>query len=133
MPRYRLLTKHYMYDTLLDEGTIVGDDTPYKIEDEMVSPDMEGLDDESKEKVKKSKDNLTKPLMAAPQVGMLYLEPDVKDAILDAAKKQQGIGSATREQNVSQPREPNRPMGSPQPEPKEGQRTQLPNPPPPKK
>ena len=142
MPRYRLLTKHYMYDQLLDEGTIVGDGTPFKIEDEMVSPDMEGLDDESKEKVWKSKEEMTKPLMAAPQIGMLYLEPDVKDAILDAARGQQGSSrpnegqqrsvpapSATREQSVPQSREPDRPQS----EPKEGRATQLPNPPPPKK
>jgi len=121
MAKYRLLTKHYMYDQLLEEGTIVGDETSFKITEEMVSPDMEGLDDEAKQLVQKAKDNLTKPMMNAPQSGMLYLEPDVRDAILDAAKKQSG----TTERPHSPPQ-----RSAGQPEPKEGQTTQLPNPPP---
>jgi len=93
MAKYRLLTKHYMQDQLLEEGTIVGDETSFKITEEMVSPDMEGLDDEAKQLVQKAKDNLTKPMMNAPQSGMLYLEPEVRNAILDAAKNQQGATS----------------------------------------
>ena len=137
MAKYRLLTKHYMQDQLLDEGTIVGEGTSFNITDEMVSPDMEGLDDESREKVQKAKEEQTKPMMAAPQIGMLYLEPEVRNALVDAAKRQQGADpeykpptSQTREGQIPHPKEPDRPQGTQQPEPKEGAKTQLPNPPP---
>lgn len=101
MAKYRLLTKHYMYDQLLDEGTIVGDETPFKIEEAAVSPDMEGLDDESKANVEKVRDRLTKPLATAPQLGLLYLEPEVQSALVEAAKRQQG--AVTKEPSYSPP------------------------------
>jgi len=90
MAKYRLLTKHYMNDQLLDEGTVVGDDTPHKITEAAVSPDMEGLDDEGKANVQKARDALPKALASAPQLGLLYLEPEVQSALLEAAKRQQG-------------------------------------------
>ena len=90
MAKYRLLTKHYMYDQLLEEGTVVGDDTAFKIEEAMVSPDMEGLDDAGKAAVQKAKDAIPKALASAPQLGLLYLEPEVQNALLEAAKRQQG-------------------------------------------
>jgi hypothetical protein len=104
MAKYRLLTKHYMYDQLLEEGTIVGDDTPFKIEAAAVSPDMEGLDDEAKAQVQMVRDNATKPLATAPQLGLLYLEPEVQSALVEAAKRQQGAATMKAPEPVTAPR-----------------------------
>lgn len=104
MAKYRLLTKHYMYDQLLDEGTIVGDETPFKIDEAAVSPDMEGLDDESKANVEKVRERLTKPLATAPQLGLLYLEPEVQSALVEAAKRQQGAVSTKAPEPVAAPK-----------------------------
>ena len=90
MPKYRLLAKHYMNDRLLDEGTIVGDETSFPIPEGGVTPEMEGLDDAGKAEVKKVVDNLTKPITNAAPLGLLFLEPEVQTALLAMAKAQAG-------------------------------------------
>ena len=88
MAKYRLLAKHYIHDRLLDEGTIVGDETSFAIPEGGVTPEMEGLDDEGKAAVKKVTDNLTKPISNAAPLGILFLEPDVQNALTTMAKAQ---------------------------------------------
>ena len=44
--RFKLLTQHYAHDRLLEEGTVVGDGTPYAFFG--VSQFMEPLDDEAR-------------------------------------------------------------------------------------
>jgi hypothetical protein len=88
MAKYRLLAKHYMNDRLLDEGTVVGDETSFTVPNGGVTPEMEGLDDEGKAEVKKVVDNLTKPISNAAPLGILFLEPDVQNALTTMAKAQ---------------------------------------------
>jgi hypothetical protein len=96
MAKYRLLAKHYMNDRLLDEGTIVGDETSFVIPEGGVTPEMEGLDDEGKAAVKKVTENLTKPLNTASPLGLLFLEPEVQTALVALAKSQAGAGVGTQ-------------------------------------
>jgi len=90
MAKYRLLSKHYIADQLLAEGTIVGDETSYPIAEGGVTPEMEGLDDEGKAEVEKMRDALPNKYPPAPQLGLLYLEPEVQSALVDLARAQAG-------------------------------------------
>ena len=81
MAKYRLTAKHYWRDELLQEGTLVGDDTPHKVPEEGPTYDMEPLDDEAKAEIVKLHERAPKSLSAAPQVGLLYLQPEMQEAL----------------------------------------------------
>lgn len=81
MAKYRLTAKHYWRDQLLDVGTLVGDDTPHPVPAEGPTFDMEPLDDEAKAKIEELIENRTKVLAVAPQVGLLYLQPETQEAV----------------------------------------------------
>lgn len=81
MAKYRLTAKHYWRDQLLLEGTIVGDDTPHPVPPEGPTYDMEPLDDDAKAKIEELIESRPKALAAAPQLGLLYLEPDTQAAL----------------------------------------------------
>lgn len=58
--KFRLLSMHYIDDRLLEEGTVIGDDTdiPFRLPDGSpmgASSEMEGLDDEGRELCEKRK------------------------------------------------------------------------------
>lgn len=81
MAKYRLTAKHYWRDQLLEAGTLVGDDTPHPVPPEGPTYDMEPLDDEAKAKIEELLETKTKTLAAAPQLGLLYLQPDTQEAV----------------------------------------------------
>ena len=51
--KYKLTCEHYMFNRVLEEGTIVGDGTPYPITEDQVSLFMEGVDTASEAVVKR--------------------------------------------------------------------------------
>lgn len=90
MAKYRLTAKHYWRDQLLNEGTLVGDDTPHPVPPEGPTLDMEPLDDDAKAKIAEFKEKVMKPLPPAPQLGLVYLEPDSQAAFQEFLKTQAG-------------------------------------------
>lgn len=63
MPKFRLTTDHYMHDQLLGAGTLVGDDTPYPLQDNRGRPTppslgMVGVDEESQRIVDEHYENV---------------------------------------------------------------------------
>ena len=116
MGKYRLISKHYIHDRILDEGTIVGDDTPFPLAEGGVTPEMVGLDESSQAEVDAVLDKQTKPLATAPQLGMLYLEPEVQSALIAAARGQQG-GDPEKRHPLTTPLSEKGPMPNPKPDP----------------